>query len=223
MLKNKRILSIVFFSCNRSGYLDRCVREFLTHCHYPRHKMELIISDDGSEEEHKKGIRYIAKKFKIDQLILNPKIGMGASANVGLRAACGEFLLHLQDDFALLENDNVIIKAIEFLSKNDKYQLARLIYKHGNPSNAPRDLRYSDTPHMKTKKFHESLGYYKEGIDPNTTEKNMTRRFAKQKAVKIRWIGNYFKHFGYHSIVGNKWKIANTTSILFECPEPKMI
>ena len=218
-------LSVIFFSYNRTGYLAQTIHDFLRRCTLPRSRMELIISDDGSKKQHIPRLKEISSKFEIDQLLLSAHGGMGSSFNIGLKAATGEYILHLQDDWSLTHTSNFVSKSIQILKTDKNIAMVRLAMLGNemtpfNPNGqtpvsydgiSAVDLSqdfyvYSDNPHIKPKRFHEEFGYYKEADHPEHVEKDMCTRFNAQNQWRITWLGEYFKHTGqFSSMPGRNW------------------
>ncbi len=222
-------LSVIFFSYNRTGYLAQTIYDFLRRCAVFRSRMELIISDDGSKYKHIPRLKQIADKFGITKLLLSEHGGMGASFNTGIRAATGKYILHLQDDWSLMKTSNFAQNAMGILESDPNIAMVRLAmlgnemtrfnpngqkpveYSVGDKKVAAVDLSqdfyvYSDNPHIKSKRFHEEFGYYKEVGHPEHVEKDMCTRFNAQSRWRITWLGEYFQHTGqFSSMPGRNW------------------
>ena len=76
-------------------FLDTLVR-FKPHL-----KMEIILIDDGSEEETR---NFLRQQPGINLLHNSSSLGFGKSNNMGVSAAIGEWLLFLNNDLVLTQN-----------------------------------------------------------------------------------------------------------------------
>ncbi len=222
-------LSVVFFSYNRTGYLAQTIYDFLRRCTFPRKQMQLIIVDDGSKKQYVEKLKIIASKFSIDKLLLMPHGGMGNSFNTGISNSDGMYMLHLQDDWSLIYDDDFVEKAIGIMDTNPDIAMVRLsklgnTSRSFNPAGQKRveytvngilvpaiDLSddlyvYADNPHIKPVRFHKEFGLYKENVHPEVTEVDMCKRFNNQKRWRITWLNEYFKHIGQlSSMPGRNW------------------
>lgn len=212
-------LSVVIFSHNRTGYLAQTIHDFLRNCKFPRERMEIIICDDGSAPEYHTALHEITDLFKVDTLLLLPHGGMGKSFNTGIKAARGDYILHLEDDWSLSHDDGFVEAAMRILESRPEIAMIRLAMlgneftRFGGKATqthlddiAMMELSddryvYSDNPHIKPKRFHEKFGYYLESTNCGKVEKQMCRKFNAQSLWKIAWLGEYFKHIGRISTI----------------------
>ena len=110
--------------------------------------------------------------------------GMGYNTNKGIRAATGEYILQLQDDWECGGRPDFIEVALELFQARPDVALIRLREPFAGPHESyslhpDRSVQiyhnrrvwrstageyvYSDTPHMKRRSLHETLGLYLEG------------------------------------------------------------
>ena len=207
-------LSVVIFSHNRTGYLAQTIYSFLKNCKFPREQMEIIICDDGSNPKYHNALLEIRDLFEVDALLMLPHGGMGKSFNAGLKAARGDYILHLQDDWSLSHDDGFIETSMRILESRPEIAIIRLAmlgneFTHFNGKTNKTYLDgvamlelsddffvYSDNPHIKSKEFHEEFGYYAELKSSGEVELHMCSKFNAQSSWKIVWLGEYFKHIG---------------------------
>lgn len=107
--------SVIVTSHNYSEYIERCLRSCLTQS-LGRPDYEVIVVDDASED----GTVEIAAKFNAlpnFRLIVNPEnLGVAAAANVGIRAALGQFVVRVDaDDFV---NTHFLLFLTTYLAEN---------------------------------------------------------------------------------------------------------
>jgi glycosyltransferase involved in cell wall biosynthesis len=203
-------LSVVFFTYNRSGYLAHAVSQFIKNCTMKRDDYEIIISDDGSEQIHQKKLCMLCNEFGISKLLLNEHKGMGNNFNAGIKAANGDYILHLEDDWELQDDlGHTIISSIHFLEKHEEVDMVRLsplqkmdpekVLTPFSTNIEESDYKkiqntketYSNNPHIKRQQFHDINAYYKENCSPSESElafcdfsynKNASSTFA------VKWL-----------------------------------
>ncbi|MTH17540.1 glycosyltransferase [Flavobacterium sp. LC2016-01] len=92
-MKNNNLISIVIPCYNDVQYIRQSVNSALNQT-YPN--KEIIIVDDGSNDETKKVLKTIEPK--ITKLITQENKGQSTARNVGIREAKGEYILVLDSD-----------------------------------------------------------------------------------------------------------------------------
>lgn len=223
-------LSVAFFTYNRSGYLAHAISEFIKNCKLKREDYEIIISDDGSNELHRKKIIQIKEDFGVEKVFLNEHKGMGCSFNTGLKAAEGKYVLHLKDDWELQAAcSNNVARSIAFLEQHPEVAVVRLSpldkidplndlepYGEGFHKLKNHKSMYSDNPHLKRRDFHKYSKWYKEDCTPQESELDFCSHMEKAN-MNICWAGNAFKYFGYLSTIGCIWdEIQDSREILYD-------
>ena len=105
-------VSIVFLTYNRAHTLVATYETLLALTDYPRERLELILSDDGSDARN----RQIMDCLDFDRrLISKSNAGLGANSNKGVGAASGDFILQVQDDWILTGRSDYLRRAVEVL------------------------------------------------------------------------------------------------------------
>lgn len=223
-------LSVAFFTYNRSGYLAYAISQFIKNCKLDRKDYEIIISDDGSNELHRKKIIQIKEDFAIEKVCLNEHKGMGNSFNTGLKAAEGKYVLHLEDDWELqTDSCNMVSRSIAFMDQHPEVSMVRLsplqkidpltgleLYGDGFQKLKNDSNMYSNNPHLKRKDFHKYNQWYKEDCTPYESELDFCSLIHKRDS-KVCWAGNAFQHFGFLSTLGGFWKdIEDSQEILYD-------
>ena len=223
-------LSVAFFTYNRSGYLAYAIAQFIKNCKLKRNDYEIIISDDGSNELHRKKILQIKEDFAVEKVFLNEHQGMGNCYNTGLKAAEGKYVLHLKDDWELqTESSNNVARSIAFLEQHPEVAMVRFsplnkidpltgLEPYGGGfhriNNNPN--MYSNNPHLKRRDFHKYTRWYKEDCSSGESELDFCHMMYESD-LKICWAGNAFKHFGFLSTIGLTWdEHQNSQEVLYD-------
>lgn len=186
------LVSVVCVSYARPELLSRTVRSLLERTKGVR--TELILADDGSPDE----LRGAINALPFDVWIWGPHGGMGANTNRGLRAARGDYILQLQDDWECIASADFLREAVRVLDQWPDVDLVRFYGTEVLPIHEPRvaigiDCRclvypgkqpngayqYSDTPHLKRRRFHEDIGWYREGVAMQKSELDLCRRLDR--------------------------------------------
>ena len=195
------LVSVVFVSYNRVNLLRQSVQAFRDCCTYPH--LEFVLADDGSsatQQEQMSGLGF-------DQLLFSRRnIGMGANTNKGIRAAKGDYVFQIQDDFLCTRRCDFIQEGLEILrdcsqvgmvrfhnvkhlpnyrtTTTDSEMSVRLLDFEQPPGNLSLYV-YCDSPQLKAKNFHETLGWYREDLPLGETEDEFCRRFLAQRDLAI--------------------------------------
>ncbi len=213
------LISIVFISYKRFNLLSRSYRTLAAKCRYPN--LELILADDGSPADVTERMR----KLSFHKYIFSDENrGLGHNQNKGVRAATGDYILQLQDDWLCHGPDDFIERCLDVFQELPSVGYIRLwekpdfsvpydlhllkngvkvrVYNDSSPLNSiseHRDYVYSDRPHIKRRSYHDNLGLYREDLKMNKMEIEFCQRFERQNAIKGAWIegyGDIFEHIG---------------------------
>lgn len=192
VMENRMMLSILITHYNRSEALKDCI-EAIRHIGFSS-EYEVLISDDGSNEEHLNNI----KGLKYDQLLLSKNNqGLTNNINKGLKACKGTYILYCQEDFLLNPQIAVILDECMDLIKRNILDMVRLTanYKFNylkaltpQVSKIPtfsisnfniNTFRYSDHPFITTIDFYNKFGYYLEDVSGPYGETEYAIRLLK--------------------------------------------
>ena len=103
----EQLVSIVIPTKDHPGALRQCVESLVQKTAY--RALELIVVDNGSTPQHQAEIRQLLEQFADrlpSQYLLQPMaFNFSAMCNLGAAAAKGEFLLLLNDDMEILEEN----------------------------------------------------------------------------------------------------------------------
>ena len=112
-MKNKKypLISVVMLNYNGLKYLKKTIPPIL-NLDYPNY--EIIVVDNGSTD----GSTGFIKKFKKIKLIENKKnVGYSRGKNMGVRKAKGKYILSIDNDILINDND-VLNRLLENYQKN---------------------------------------------------------------------------------------------------------
>ncbi|MEM0201230.1 MAG: glycosyltransferase family 2 protein [Candidatus Micrarchaeaceae archaeon] len=114
MLNNhKPLVSVIIPTFNRSTQLEKCINSVFESDYK---NIELIITDDNSNDDSRKKILKKYKKMKILYLYSNKKKFLSYNLNKAIKKSNGELILKLDDDNTL--NKNAISQLVYFFLKN---------------------------------------------------------------------------------------------------------
>lgn len=203
------LVSVVVTSYKRCEHLKRAIESFLTSCTY-RH-LELILCDDGSPESQQEQMR----RLPFDVFIFaEENRGLGVSVNRGLRAARGQYILYLQDDWVCTRRCDFVQEAVEALTNVPRLGLCRFTALHaayrraetvrteagrrvrlpvlGEPDSYDGIYVYSQSPHLKPRAFHERVGYFREDVGGGTgIEDEFCRGFLEQDIYRVGTVAGH--------------------------------
>ena len=206
------LVSVVVLSYRRPVHLRRTLESFLRVNTYPN--LELVLADDGSPPTLQEEMR----RLPFDTFLLPAENrGLGANTNAGLRAAKGEFILQLQDDWLCDGPSGFIEAAIEVMTERPEIGFVRFwqplpevrytswtsrsglaVRVYASPPASRRDFVYTDTPHIKSRAFVAFIGEYLESRYMQKTELDMRDRFNAQTRFQAAFIEGHhlFEHIG---------------------------
>ncbi|WP_084250887.1 glycosyltransferase family 2 protein [Sphingomonas pruni] len=212
-------VSVLFLTYNRAHTLVATYESFLARINYPRDRLELILCDDASHEFHQAIIRGLS--FDVS-LCATRNQGLGANTNKGVRAASGDFILQLQDDWlfvgepdflrdvirtlqchpdigmiAFRERSNLAVAETREVDGSQFDILIPDLNDNGEIESVARGV-YTDTPHVKRRNFHDIVGYYAEGIPMTKMELAMNRAVSTRAdmVVAVKRGPETFRHIG---------------------------
>jgi glycosyltransferase involved in cell wall biosynthesis len=195
-----------------------------------------VLADDGSPPEQQAEMR----RLPFDTFLLPAENrGLGANTNAGLRAARGDYILQLQDDWLCEGPAGFIEAAIEVMTERPEIGFVRLRLPQPELSYATwtsrngftlrvfdlpparhRDLVYTDTPHIKSRAFVEFIGDYRESRYMQRTELDMRDRFNAQTRFRAAYIEGFhlFEHIGADMSFNEPLPLARLSAALDRVP-----
>ena len=182
---------------NRSASLERLLISYKNlECSFG----EIIISDDGSNQEHLEKLASLkeAHNFK---LILSPQNkGLGNNINKGQDAVSTPYTLYVQEDFEPATDFPYHFKnALDIFDERTDLDIIRFYsylkypylrsYKDGFSemyiklwaTDYKKIYFYSDHPHLRRSSFLNKFGRYAEGVKGDRTEYLMCVSFIRNK------------------------------------------
>jgi glycosyltransferase involved in cell wall biosynthesis len=211
------LISVIFVTFNRLETLRPTLSSFLAQTSWPRDRLELIVADDGSLPDVRKELQ----SMPFDRFALGENAGMGANCNRGIRAASGDYILQIQDDWVCLGPSDYLQRGILILegisevgmvlfNQHPKRPAIKSLQAIGSDQLRvyDNDLNksilyvgqnaYSDWPHLKRRELHSDLGLYKENVSMHACELDFAQRIGSQTKHYIADIAglDVFKHIG---------------------------
>lgn len=122
------LISIIIPCYNDAQYIEQAVNSVLNQTYT---NIEVIVVDDGSDEETKKVLKKL--EHRITKLISQENKGQSTARNVGIRESKGEYILALDSDDYF--EPTFCEKAIDIFNKTDDAMIvtcqANLIFDNG--------------------------------------------------------------------------------------------
>jgi hypothetical protein len=180
----------------------------------------LVVTDDGSP----RGVQSEIRALPVHKVVTsNRNRGTGGNTNAGLGACAGQYILSLQDDWECFGPPEYLRDSVELLEGSPNIGLVKfygLEYPTGALTTVPTQGKpcslirpgpstesltrniYSDTPHLKSRRFMELLGPYKEGCSMEATESDFQNRFLCQTRLTAALFPQYYNSVFVH--IGEK-------------------
>ncbi len=141
MLDNKILFSIIVTTYNDAKYIDKCLSEIKKQCN---DVTELIIVDDGSNDETISICKNKITGIKNVRIIVNEHQGLSNSRNVGITQAAGDYIIFVDGDDWIGNNyiskateivkqnkyDVILIDTIKYFEEYNVYRLENFSFKH---------------------------------------------------------------------------------------------
>lgn len=123
-------VSIIIPVYNNEGYVERCIRSVMKQTFL---NLDIIIIDDGSQDDSCKILEKLAEEDKRIRLVHQVNQGVAAARNRGLDMACGEYLTFIDGDdyvsedyiehlYSCAENEaaDMVICGLKYVAENGK-------------------------------------------------------------------------------------------------------
>jgi len=176
-------VSIIITSYNYGMYIERTIRSCLTQ-NFPANQFEVIVVDDASMDGTVDNIQRFSRLSNFHVIHNQTNLGVAETANIGIRAALGQFVIRVDaDDFM---SANTILFLSEYLESNhDAFGVAcdyLLVDEHENVI----ERRYADRDPVSCAIMYRRdllvrLGLY-----------NPEFRHLEEKELRLR-LGEYYK------------------------------
>lgn len=113
-MKNNIKLSIIISVYNLQNYISKCI-DSIVNQNIDFNNLEIIIIDDGSEDNSKKICCEYVKKYNFIKYVYQKNKGVSSARNKGLDCSNGKYVLMIDGDDVLLPNSlDIIFKNIEY-------------------------------------------------------------------------------------------------------------
>lgn len=202
-LHHYKNVSLLVTHYNRSRSLQRLLFAFRElQCSFG----QVVISDDGSQEEHLSFIRSLQEEFTFTLVTTPVNKGLGNNINKGQDAVTLPYTLYVQEDF---EPSHLFpehfTNALQMMEEDKGLEIARFYayfpYPYTRPynkgfsemifrkaiwyTNHLKFYFYSDHPHLRRSDFFSRFGRYAEGVSGDRTEYLMSLSFILHHARGI--------------------------------------
>lgn len=206
---------ILLVTFKRTDYAIRTIRALKERLDYPN--LWWHIADDGSGGEHQQAlVSAIDTPGQISLTDTAQADGTGYNRNVGLRAAFERtpYVLHIEDDWELSE-PYTLFPAMKVLTENLGVGMIRFGFLDAGHrgttvaysgrvwwelQKANNNFVFAGHPHLLHRRFHDSYGFYPQGLLPGATEetfaRNVMRRIGPRILFPIYHNWGLFNHIG---------------------------
>jgi predicted HAD superfamily hydrolase/GT2 family glycosyltransferase len=97
------LVSVIIPSKDNYSILEQCVKSIYKHTDYPNY--EIILVDNGSAEGVRKKVEKLAEEHNITYVYEKMEFNFSRMCNIGVRHSNGDFVLLLNDDIEIFQND----------------------------------------------------------------------------------------------------------------------
>lgn len=120
--KDIKLVSIIIPTYNSQEYIKKAIKSVFNFINGYEKYFEVIIVDDGSEDETKSILNKLQKtSIGSIEVIYNKHSGVSVSRNIGIKHACGKYLLFLDSDDCLSSiNAKEIINDLLVITEEEK-------------------------------------------------------------------------------------------------------
>ncbi|MGN7989427.1 glycosyltransferase [Pedobacter sp. 22226] len=162
---------------------------------------EIIVSDDGSNEEHLGKLHLLQKAFGFKLITTPVNRGLGHNINKGQDAVTKPYTLYIQEDFEpSAQFPHLFLQGLEHMKAKKALDIVRFYayspYAYLKPfdehfsqmfhptfgTDYTKIYLYSDHPHLRRSDFFQKFGRYPEGLKGDLTEYKMCISFLQNKA-----------------------------------------
>lgn len=197
-------VSLLITHYNRSQSLERLLNSFKAiNCSFG----EIVVSDDGANEEHKAKIVELQQSHNFSLVTTPINKGLGNNLNKGQDAVGLPFTLYVQEDFVpAADFGQHFADAFEIIKDRPDIDIVRFYayfeypylkpYKNGFSemefrfwnSGYKKYYYYSDHPHLRRSGFLTKFGRYLEGANVDVTEYHMMMSFLQKKGKAMFYV-----------------------------------
>lgn len=196
-------VSLLITHYNRSESLERLLNAFKNlNIEFG----EIVVSDDCSSLFHLNRLHELQDQFDFKLITTPLNGGLGHNINKGQDAVTKAYTLYIQEDFVPLKPFKEHFSDALVLMEQDKHWDLITFYSyepypylrpyrkgfsekifHRSPfySNHLKFYLYGDHPHLRKSTFLDKFGRYKEGLDGDKTEMEMSLSFIRKKGRSL--------------------------------------
>jgi len=180
-------ISVIIPVFNREKYIARCLRSLLNQS-MTRKDYELIVINDGSEDNTKEVLNMFKDAFKEEiKIVENEKnLGLPATLNAGIKVSEGKYIVRVDSDDYV--NRNFLLILYMMVNLNDDYSAVACDYYLVNDNEKILEQVDCDKEPIGCgiifEKDHiKSVGLYNEKYLINE-EKEFRKRYEKKYSIK---------------------------------------
>ncbi|MDB5211240.1 MAG: hypothetical protein JWQ30_2067, partial [Sediminibacterium sp.] len=189
---------------NRSSSLENLLRSFNS---VGVAFGDIVVSDDGSREEHLSQLRSFAKELPFRLVTTEKNRGLGNNINKGQDAVNTPYTLYVQEDFEpAADFGSHFTDALHFMEQRSDLDMVRFYAYFKYPYlKAPEKgfaemvfrifypgykkfYYYSDHPHLRRTGFLQKFGRYTEGVKGDVMEYRMMLSFLQHKGKGLFYL-----------------------------------
>ena len=123
---NPPLVSIVIPSKDQPDVLKVCIASIQEKTTYPHY--EIIVVDNGSNEENQESIKKLQEKYSFSYLYEPMDFNFSKMCNLGVKQAKGDYILLLNDDMEILQADWMEVLLGQAMQKDVAAVGAKMLY-----------------------------------------------------------------------------------------------
>ena len=218
------LVTIYMVNHNYGNYIEKAIKSVLRQSYK---NFELIIIDDGSNDESREILRKFEKNKKV-KIILQNKKGLNVSNNIAIRSARGKYISRLDSDDWLDENFiEIMLNKLEKKSKaviaicdyflTNNYGEIISHYRNFNQKNVKlKNIPAHGACSLIKLDFLKEIGGYREIFDCQDGFDLWTRILNERKQIISINLPLFYYRQHASSLTKNKNKILQTKSQILE-------
>lgn len=179
LLENHPFVSIIIPSKDNYAILKTCINSLVAHTTYPNY--EIILVDNGSNEENKAKYQQLCDTHKIKYIYEEMAFNFSKMCNIGANASNGEYLVFLNDDMEIVQSDWLDRMIAQASQEHVGAVGAKLLYPNSDLIQHIGVVIYRDGPAHALNRFEDSKAHY---FGRNRLEYNWMAVTAACLAVK---------------------------------------